>query len=150
MSAPAVAWGSIIGRYCDPCFKGFWLKIALPSLLAGESIKLSQNASQGFWAPASSTEERSTRPLGELPASADYGPEETRVWQAWLPADVQNAYAPFTLSVDYPEALLSSPSSADYVFHKPQADEGGFGLEPRESTAVCQPLGRVFSLTVPG
>ncbi|UYG03914.1 hypothetical protein OCT51_00725 [Halomonas sp. LR3S48] len=138
------------GRSPVNVHQGFWLKIALPSMLAGESIKLSQSASQGFWAPSSSIEERSRRSPGELPVSADYGPQEMRVWQAWLPDDVQPPDAPFTLSLDYPEALLSSPNSADYIFHKPQADEGAYGIEPRESTAVCQPLGRFFSLTVPG
>ncbi|QTP57333.1 hypothetical protein HNO53_00530 [Billgrantia antri] len=138
------------GRSPVNVHQGFWLKIALPSMLAGESIKLSQSASQGFWAPSSSIEERSRRSLGELPASADYGPQEMRVWQAWLPAGVQAPNAPFTLSVDYPETLLRSPQSADYVFYKPQADEGAYGLEPRESNAVCQPLGRFFSLAVPG
>lgn len=137
------------GRSPVNVHQGFWLKIALPSMLAGESIKLSQNASQGFWAPASGIEERTRRSPDELPVSAGYGPQEMRVWQAWLPAEVQAPDMLFTLSVDYPETLLSSPHSADYVFHKSHANEGGFSLEPRESTAVCLPFGRCFSLAVP-
>ncbi|WP_431024832.1 T6SS effector BTH_I2691 family protein [Halomonas sp. H5] len=129
--------------------QGFWLKIALPSMLAGETLQLSRNASQGFWAPASSLEERSDQSSGELPASADYGPQETRVWQAWLPADAQAPDAPFALSIDYPEMLLSSPHSADYVFSKPQADEGTFDLEPGGNAEICQPISHLFSLTVP-
>ncbi|GHC38031.1 T6SS effector BTH_I2691 family protein [Aidingimonas halophila] len=137
------------GRRAAQVHQGFWLKIALPSMLAGETIKLSRNASRGFWAPASSLEERADRSGGTLPAPTDYDPKEPRIWQAWLPTDEQAAGAPFTLSIDYPETTLRSPHSADYVFHKPQADEGSFDLEPGDNTAVCQPIGRLFSLTVP-
>ncbi|MFG6139145.1 hypothetical protein [Halomonas sp. B23F22_10] len=137
------------GRAPAQVHQGYWLKVALPSMLAGEKLKLSHNASQGFWASASSFEDRTERLPDELPGLADYGPQETRVWQAWLPADVQAPEAEFALSIDYPAALLNSPNGADFVFYKPEADAGGFTLEPAENTPVRQAMGRLFNLTVP-
>lgn len=137
------------GRAPIQVHQGYWLKIALPSMLAGEKLKLSHNASQGFWAPASSFEDRIERLPDELPGLADYGPQETRVWQAWLPADVQAPEAEFALSIDYPATLLNSPNGADFVFYKPEAGAGGFTLEPVENAPVRQAMGRLFNLTVP-
>ncbi|RTR01902.1 hypothetical protein [Halomonas nitroreducens] len=73
----------------------------------------------------------------------------TRVWQAWLPSDVQAPEAEFALSIDYPATLLSSPNGADFVFYKPEADAGGFNLEPAENAPVRQAISRMFNLTVP-
>ncbi len=137
------------GRAPVQVHQGYWLKIALPSMLAGEKLKLSHNASRGFWAPASSFEDRAGRSPDELPALADYGPQETRIWQAWLPADVQGPEAEFALSIDYPATLLSASNGADFVFYKPEADAGGFTLEPEENATVRQEMGRLFHLTVP-
>lgn len=130
--------------------QGFWLKIALPPALAGETLTLSRNVSQGFWAPASSFSEQDGVLSGDLPAAEHYSPQETRVWQAWLPADTQAPGAPFALSVDYPDSVLKSPSSADFIFYKPKAQEGGNSLEPVEQAAARQTLRRVIKLTVPG
>ncbi len=138
------------GRAPVQVHQGYWLKIALPSMLAGETLRLSRNASRGFWAPASSFEARTDQSSGELPASADYEPQETRVWQAWLPADAQAPDAPFALSVDYPETLLSSPDSADFVFRRPKADEGGLNLEPVGNAAVFQSISHFVDFKVPG
>lgn len=137
------------GRAPVQVHQGYWLKIALPSMLAGERLKLSHNASRGFWAPASNFEDRTERPPDELPALADYGPQETRIWQAWLPADVQAPETEFALSIDYPVTLLSSPNGADFVFYKSEADAGVFNLEPVENATVRQAIRRMFNLTVP-
>ncbi len=118
-------------------------------MLAGEKLKLSHNASQGFWAPAANFADRNERSPDELAASADYGPQESRVWQAWLPADVQAPEAEFSLSIDYPATLLSSTNGADFVFYKQEADSGGFNLELGENSPVRQAIGRMFNLTVP-
>ncbi|MDR5868721.1 hypothetical protein [Halomonas koreensis] len=137
------------GRAPVQVHRGYWLKIALPSMLAGETLKLSRNASRGFWAPASSFAERADQSSGELPASEDYESQESRVWQAWLPAEVQAPDAPFALLVDYPATLLSSPHSADFVFHKPKADDGGFNLEPVGNSSACQAIINSIDLMVP-
>ncbi|XQU08245.1 T6SS effector BTH_I2691 family protein [Halomonas sp. LY9] len=42
-------------------YQGCWVQIAFPAVLAGETVKLSENARGGFWAPASSYEQSPTQ-----------------------------------------------------------------------------------------
>ncbi|WP_146142926.1 hypothetical protein [Halomonas sp. ND22Bw] len=71
---------------------------------------------------------------------AAYETHEARVWQAWLPAEVQAPGDSFTLSIDYPDSLLKSSHMADFIFHKPKADEGGFSVELADNVAVRKAL----------
>nr|WP_298378771.1 T6SS effector BTH_I2691 family protein [uncultured Halomonas sp.] len=132
--------------------KGFWLKIALPAALGGETVQLSSNALRGFWAPAGSFAESSNPNASaqSLPASTDYAEGDMRVWQAWLPAREQSPTAPFTLTIDYADTLLDSPDGgADYVFHKPQANVGKYAIEPHNNRALRSLAPKSFALTVP-
>lgn len=134
-------------------YQGCWVQIAFPALLAGEVVKISENARGGFWAPAGSYEQ-SPYQQGErgtvLPADAGYDPDDVRIWQAWIPASEQAKNDPFTLTVDYSEALLSSNESrSSYTFYKADAASGKKEIEPNseESRGVSAPTR--FELTVP-
>ncbi|WP_249978710.1 T6SS effector BTH_I2691 family protein [Vreelandella olivaria] len=141
-----------VGRM-TPSHQGFWLQIAFPALLAGETIKLSSNARSGFWAAADSFEQSPSQ-QGErgaaLPADSHYSPEDVRIWQAWIPASEQAANAFFILTVDYSETLLSANEGpAHYTFYKPSAAAGKREIEPNneESRGLSAPTR--FALTVP-
>ncbi|WP_136248753.1 T6SS effector BTH_I2691 family protein [Halomonas borealis] len=138
------------GRAQTLIHQGYWLKIALPSMLAGETIRLSTNAGRGFWAPASSFTERAVHSAGKLPSSTAYEAQESRIWQAWLPADAQAPDAPFSLSVDYPDSFLASPGSADFVFYKDEAGEGDYSPDFSEGLSISHPKSSFLKLTVPG
>ncbi|MCC5904242.1 MAG: hypothetical protein JJT87_20215 [Halomonas sp.] len=134
-------------------YQGCWVQIAFPALLAGEVVKISENARGGFWAPAGSYEQSPSQ-QGErgavLPADAGYDPDDVRIWQAWIPAIEQAKNDPFTLTVDYSEALLSSNESrSSYTFYKADAASGKKEIEPNseESRGVSAPTR--FELTVP-
>ncbi|KFC51071.1 hypothetical protein DK37_27645 [Halomonas sp. SUBG004] len=42
-------------------YQGCWVQVAFPSMLAGETVKLSENARGGFWASANSYEQSPTQ-----------------------------------------------------------------------------------------
>ncbi|MBE0449179.1 MAG: hypothetical protein IBX64_13985, partial [Actinobacteria bacterium] len=113
---------------------GFWVQLALPAALAGESVKISELAGGGFWASADSFEQgpfRQGASRDNLPAPSGYEALDLRVWQAWIPASEQEEDAPFTLTVDYSESLLASPEGrADFTFYKPRAGHGKKVIEP--------------------
>ncbi|WP_111415552.1 T6SS effector BTH_I2691 family protein [Billgrantia lactosivorans] len=114
--------------------QGFWVQLALPAALAGETVKVSELAGGGFWAPANSFE-ASLFQHGvnreALPAASRYEASDLRVWQAWIPASEQEEDASFTLTVDYSESLLSSPEGrSDFTFYKPRAASGKKEIEP--------------------
>ncbi|WP_156085484.1 hypothetical protein [Billgrantia saliphila] len=132
---------------------GFWLQLALPAALAGETIKVSELAAGGFWAPANSFEASPFRHgvnREALSAASSYEASDLRVWQAWIPASEQGEDAPFNLTVDYSESLLSSPEGrADFTFFKPRAASGKKEIEPNseEGRGIRAPAR--FDLMVP-
>ncbi len=122
-------------------------------MLAGETVKLSENARGGFWAPASSYEQSPTQ-QGErgalLPADAGYGTDDVRVWQAWIPASEQAEREPFVLTVNYAETLLaSSESSLGFTFYKPNAARGKKEIEPNSEEGQGISLPARFDIMVP-
>lgn len=133
--------------------EGFWVQIAFPSLLAGEAVKISEIARDGFWAAGDSFEQSFSRQGergAELPANADYNPDDVRVWQAWIPASEQAENDSFILTVDYSETLLSSNEGrSNYIFYKADATSGKKEIEPNseESRGVSAPAR--FQITVP-
>ncbi|TNH18484.1 hypothetical protein [Halomonas sp. BL6] len=129
------------------------MKVAFPTLLAGETVKLSENARGGFWAPANSYEKSPTQ-QGErgavLPADAGYDTDDVRVWQAWIPASEQAEREPFVMTVNYAETLLaSSESSLGFTFYKPNAARGKKEIEPNSEEGQGISLPARFDITVP-
>ncbi|BCB59896.1 membrane protein [Halomonas sp. A020] len=134
-------------------YQGCWVQIAFPAVLAGETVKLSENARGGFWAPASSYEQSPTQ-QGErgavLPADAGYDTGDVRVWQAWIPASEQAEREPFVMTVNYAETLLaSSESSLGFTFYKPNAARGKKEIEPNSEEGQGINLPARFDITVP-
>ncbi|TNH18486.1 T6SS effector BTH_I2691 family protein [Halomonas sp. BL6] len=134
-------------------YQGCWVQIAFPAVLAGETVKLSENARGGFWAPASSYEQSPTQ-QGErgavLPADAGYDTGDVRVWQAWIPASEQAEREPFVMTVNYAETLLaSSESSLGFTFYKPNAARGKKEIEPNSEEGQGISLPARFDITVP-
>ncbi len=133
--------------------EGFWVQIAFPAFLAGETVKISEIARSGFWADGGSFEQSFSRQDGrgaELPADADYDTDDVRVWQAWIPASEQAENTSFILTMDYSETLLSSnEGQSNYTFYKADAASGKKEIEPNteESGEVSAPTR--FELTVP-
>jgi|GEM_PF-1573590 len=134
-------------------YQGCWLQIAFPALLADETVKLSENANGGFWAPVGSfaqspfqQAERGTA----LPADANYDKDDVRVWQSWIPANEQAENGPFIFTVNYSGTLLSSnEGKLNYTFYKTDAASGKKEIQPNseESRGVSVPTR--FELTVP-
>ncbi|WP_235040349.1 T6SS effector BTH_I2691 family protein [Vreelandella profundi] len=134
-------------------YQGCWVQVAFPALLAGETIKLSDNARGGFWAPANSYEQSPTQ-QGErgavLPADAGYDTDDVRVWQAWIPASEQAEREPFVLAANYAETLLaSSENSLGFTFYKPNAARGKKEIEPNSEEGQGISLPARFDITVP-
>lgn len=134
-------------------YQGCWVQIAFPALLAGESVKLSDNARGGFWASAGSYEQSPSQQGGHgavLPADAHYDVNNVRVWQAWIPASEQTEREPFTLTVDYADTLLSSPESRlSFTFYKPNASTGKKEIEPHSEGGKGVSVPTRFEITVP-
>ena len=134
-------------------YQGCWVQIAFPALLAGETVKLSDNIRGGFWASAGSYEQSPSR-QGErgalLPGDAHYDEDGARVWQAWVPASEQAEHDPFILTVDYANTLLSSlESHLSFTFYKHNASTGKKEIEPNSEEGRGVSVPTRFELTVP-
>ncbi|MGP9807546.1 T6SS effector BTH_I2691 family protein [Halomonas sp. AOP12-C2-37] len=142
-----------LGVKINYAHQGFWVQIAFPAFLSSEAVKISENARGGFWAPGDSFEQGPLQQDGRgvvLPADAEYKSNDMRIWQAWIPVGEQAKHAPFTLTVDYSETLLSSNEGrSSYTFYKTDAASGKKEIEPNseESRGVSAPTR--FELTVP-
>ncbi|WP_447894155.1 T6SS effector BTH_I2691 family protein [Vreelandella sp. GE22] len=134
-------------------YQGCWLQIAFPALLAGETIKLSENARGGFWAPASSYEQSPSQQGKRgsvLPTYAGYDTNDVRVWQAWIPAREQSELEPFVLTVSYEETMHTlSGSSLGFTFYKPNAARGKKEIEPNSEEGQGISLPAHFEITIP-
>lgn len=134
-------------------YQGCWVQIAFPAFLASETVKISDNARGGFWAPADSFEKSPSQQSERgkaLPADEEYNPDDVRLWQAWIPASEQAENAPFTLTVDYAETSLSSAESRlSFTFYKPKAASGKKEIEPNseEGRGISTPAR--FEIVVP-
>lgn len=133
--------------------QGFWLQIAFPAFLASETVKLSENARRGFWAPASSFEESPSQQDEQgtsLPAEAEYNSDDVRVWQAWIPAGEQAKHDSFILTVGYAETLLSSNEGhSNYTFYKDDAASGKIEIESNSADSLGISMPTRFELTIP-
>ncbi|ELY21502.1 T6SS effector BTH_I2691 family protein [Vreelandella titanicae] len=133
-------------------YHGYWLQISFPASLAGDIVRISEIAGDGFWAPGDSFEQSPSQQAergAALPADTEYNPDDVRIWQAWIPASEQAKNASFILTVDYAEALLSSDNTLSFTFYKPNAAAGKKEIEPNseESQGLSAPTR--FALMVP-
>ncbi|MGP9767988.1 T6SS effector BTH_I2691 family protein [Halomonas sp. AOP13-D3-9] len=141
-----------VGVKINYAHEGFWVQIAFPASLAGDTVRISEIVGGGFWAPGDSFEQSPSQQVergAALPADAEYNPNDVRIWQAWIPASEQAKNATFILTVDYAETLLSSENHLSFTFYKPNAAAGKKVIEPNsdESQGLSAPAR--FALVVP-
>ncbi|MBT2771001.1 hypothetical protein J7J47_01985 [Halomonas sp. ISL-60] len=133
-------------------YHGYWLQISFPASLAGDTVRISEIAGGGFWAPGDSFAQNPSQQAergAALPADAEYNPGDVRIWQAWIPASEQAKNGSFILTVNYAETLLSSENHLSFTFYKPNAAAGKKEIEPNseESQGLSAPAR--FALMVP-
>ncbi|BBI64234.1 hypothetical protein HSBAA_55400 [Vreelandella sulfidaeris] len=97
-----------------PIIQGYWVQLALPASLAGETITISERLAAGAWAPSDSVQ---TSPSSEvpqqLPESVSYSADDPlRVWQAWLSVEQLPEGQAFLVEVVYDEAIYSDSQGA--------------------------------------
>ncbi|KPQ26075.1 MAG: hypothetical protein HLUCCO06_04685 [Halomonas sp. HL-93] len=97
-----------------PIIQGYWVQLALPTSLAGETVTISERLVAGSWAPSDSYQ---TTPPSEVPLhlqeSVSYNPDDPlRIWQAWLSADQLPKGQPFLMEVIYDKAIYSDSQGA--------------------------------------
>lgn len=141
-----------VGVKINYAHEGFWVQIAFPASLAGDTVRISEIAGGGFWAPGNSFAQSPSQQAergAALPADAEYNSDDVRIWQAWIPASEQAKNASFILTVDYAEALLSSENQLSFTFYKPNAAAGKKEIEPNsdESQGLSAPAR--FALAIP-
>ncbi|QNI02745.1 hypothetical protein HXW73_07230 [Halomonas sp. SH5A2] len=97
-----------------PIIQGYWVQLALPASLSGETITISERLAAGAWTPSDSFQ---TTPPSEVPLqlqeSVSYNADDPlRVWQAWLSVDQLPKGQPFLMEVIYDEAIYSDSQGA--------------------------------------
>lgn len=143
---------TLVGVKINYAHEGFWVQIAFPASLAGDTVRISEIAGGGFWAPGDSFKQSPSKQSDHeaaLPAAAEYNPDDVRIWQAWIPASELGKNASFILTVDYAETLLSSENQLSFTFYKSNAAAGKKVIEPNsdESQGLSAPAR--FALVVP-
>lgn len=143
---------TLVGVKINYAHEGFWVQIAFPASLAGDTVRISEIAGGGFWAPGDSFKQSPSKQgdhEAALPADAEYNPDDVRIWQAWIPASELGKNASFILTVDYAETLLSSENQLSFTFYKPNAAAGKKEIEPNseESRGLSAPAR--FALAIP-
>ncbi|MGQ4880701.1 T6SS effector BTH_I2691 family protein [Billgrantia sp. LNSP4103-1] len=131
--------------------QGYWVQLALPAVLGGEKVSVSQSAMGGFWAPSDSFTERPATEINrELPEAATYlEGDPLRVWQAWLSADQLPDGQPFLFKVTYDEAVYGDISGGlSFTFYKAEPRRGRHEVEVDDRyRGLCSSA--TVALTVP-
>ncbi|MBP5980088.1 MAG: hypothetical protein KA748_07755 [Halomonas sp.] len=112
--------------------QGYWVQLALPATLAGETISVSEQVVGGFWAPSASFQERPLQgEARELPDTSDYQADDPlRVWQAWLPAEQLAEGEPFLMEVAFDETIYSDTNGGlSFTFYKAEPGKGKRDVE---------------------
>lgn len=129
------------------------MQIAFPASLAGDTVRISEIAGGGFWAPGDSFEQSPSQQAergAALPADAEYNPDDVRIWQVWVPASERGKSASFTLTVEYSETLLSpGEENLRFTFYKPDASVGKKLIEPNDDENRGLNVPARFTLAVP-
>ncbi|MGP9550707.1 MULTISPECIES: hypothetical protein [unclassified Halomonas] len=117
-----------------PIIQGYWVRLALPASLSGETITIPERLAAGAWAPSDSFQ---SAPPSEVPLqlqeSVSYSADDPlRVWQAWLPADQLPKGQPFLMEVIYDEAIYSDSQGAlRFPFYKATPSQGSIEIDKR-------------------
>ncbi|MCE8010379.1 hypothetical protein HBJ58_02765 [Halomonas desiderata] len=131
--------------------QGYWIQLALPAVLGGEKVSVSQSAMGGFWASSDSFAERPATEINrELPEAATYVEgDPLRVWQAWLSADQLPDGQPFLFGVSYEEAIYGDANGGlSFTFYKAEPRWGKYEVEVDDRyRGLCSSA--IVELTVP-
>lgn len=131
--------------------QGYWIQLALPAVLGGEKVSVSQSAMGGFWASSDSFADRPATEINrELPEAATYVEgDPLRVWQAWLSADQLPDGQPFLFSVSYEEAIYGDANGGlSFTFYKAEPRWGKYEVEVDDRyRGLCSSA--IVELTVP-
>ncbi|QPL44646.1 hypothetical protein IT895_10450 [Halomonas sp. A40-4] len=117
-----------------PIIQGYWVQLALPASLSGETITISERLAAGAWTPSDSFQ---TTPPSEVPLqlqeSVSYNADDPlRVWQAWLSVDQLPKGQPFLMEVIYDEAIYSDSQGAlRFPFYQATPSQGNIEIDKR-------------------
>ncbi|MGY2463712.1 T6SS effector BTH_I2691 family protein [Vreelandella sulfidaeris] len=134
-----------------PIIQGYWVQLALPASLSGETITISERLAAGAWAHSDSVQ---TSPSSEvpqqLPESVSYSADDPlRVWQAWLSVDQLPEGQAFLVEVVYDEVIYSdSQGVLRFPFYKKEPSQGD-GVVETDKRYQYADSSESLSLTLP-
>ncbi|SNY96349.1 T6SS effector BTH_I2691 family protein [Halomonas sp. hl-4] len=134
-----------------PIIQGYWVQLALPTSLAGETVTISERLVAGSWAPSDSYQ---TTPPSEVPLqlqeSVSYNADDPlRVWQAWLSVDKLPKEQAFLMEVVYDKAVYSdSQGPLRFPFYKAEPGQGN-GIVEVDKRYRYSDSSATLSLTLP-
>ncbi|MGY2463710.1 hypothetical protein [Vreelandella sulfidaeris] len=126
-----------------PIIQGYWVQLALPASLSGETITVSERLASGGWAPSDSVQ---TSPSSEvpqqLPESVSYSADDPlRVWQAWLSVEQLPEGQAFLVEVVYDQAIYSDSQGAlRFPFYKKKPSQGDGPISATNTQTAQSPF----------